>query len=200
MRTDNFDILVYMKFNTTTVLVAIIFAIGGFLAGVGISRMGSSPSTDSVAPKTETPPPSGSVQYPRTTTSVPRTTSQPIYSSTSGSAKFIPADAINYIHLSTPLPNIATIAPIRVTGEARGSWYTNQLFSVILKDYKGNVIASTQAAAVGNWLTEKFIPFETTVTFTTQPSGSRGTLVLGSNAPAGSPTAGMRVEIPVIFK
>lgn len=48
-----------------------------------------------------------------------------------------------------------------IEGEARGSWYSEGQFSVVVKDTSDKEIGSFVAKAQGEWMTEEFVPFKT---------------------------------------
>ena len=197
---------------TQLAIVAVLFAIGGFLVGASTAKAPASSVTGdtSVAPtssanqasstqSSNTVPTTGATQASGGTSVKPSAPyTQPIVAGPQ--AKFTPSTATTLIHIAGPFPNTVVSPPFRVTGEAVGSWYFEATFPIILKDSKGNIIASTHATANGNWMTEKFVPFEANVTFLKQPSGSRGTLVLKKDNPSGLPANDASVEIPVVFK
>ncbi|MES2216283.1 MAG: Gmad2 immunoglobulin-like domain-containing protein [Patescibacteria group bacterium] len=120
---------------------------------------------------------------------------------TSASTQTPSTDTIaNLIHVTMPVKDQVVSAPFRVVGEARGPWFFEASFPVVLTDKDGKIIASTHAQAVGNWMTDKFIPFETTITYTQQISGSRGYLILKKDNPSGLPANDASLTIPVRFK
>lgn len=88
-------------------------------------------------------------------------------------------------------------SPLTITGEARG-WYFEASFPVHLFDGNGNELASAPAQAQGDWMTEDFVPFKVTLTFTT-PSTPTGTLVFEKDNPSGLPQNAANISIPVQF-
>ncbi len=95
-------------------------------------------------------------------------------------------------------------SPLTVTGEARGNWFFEASFPVILTDWDGRIIAQVPAQAQGEWMTEEFVPFSATLTFTTpipgDPAVNRGALILQKDNPSGLPEHDDALEIPVVFK
>lgn len=88
-------------------------------------------------------------------------------------------------------------SPLTVTGEASG-WYFEASFPVRLLDGHGNEIAVAPAQAQSDWMTENYVPFSVTLTFTT-PSTTTGTLVLERDNPSGLPENDESIQIPVQF-
>lgn len=111
------------------------------------------------------------------------------------------------IVIDTPMPGASITSPLRVSGEARGTWYFEATFPVILVDWDGRIIAEGYAEAQPdpatgevNWMTEEFVPFVATITFTKPPYGERGTLILRKDNPSGLPEHDAALEIPIRFE
>lgn len=105
------------------------------------------------------------------------------------------------IHISSPRPNEAIKSPLTITGEARGSWFFEASFPVVLTDWDGLIIAEGIASAKSNWMTSEFVPFEATLTFTVDKEvySNRGALILRKDNPSGLPEHDDALEIPIIF-
>lgn len=95
-------------------------------------------------------------------------------------------------------------SPLTVTGEARGYWFFEASFPVVLVDWDGRIIAEHYATAESEWMTEEFVPFSFTLDFETPPGPggplNRGALILQRDNPSGLPENDAAVEIPVIFE
>lgn len=95
-------------------------------------------------------------------------------------------------------------SPLTVTGEARGFWFFEASFPVVLVDWDGRVIAEHYATAEGEWMTEEFVPFSFTLEFETPPGPggliNRGALILQRDNPSGLPENDAAVEIPILFE
>ena len=89
-------------------------------------------------------------------------------------------------------------SPFTLTGEARGYWFFEASFPVTLEDADGNVLVEHYATALGEWMTEDFVPFSTTLTFST-PSTSTGNLILHRDNPSDLPENDDELVIPVTF-
>lgn len=103
------------------------------------------------------------------------------------------------IRVSTPAAGGTVTSPIRVTGEARGTWYFEGSFPVRLLDAGGRELAVVPARALGEWMTEEFVPFEAVLEFDPPAPGTRGTLVLEKDNPSGLPEHAGEVRLPVMF-
>jgi len=103
------------------------------------------------------------------------------------------------IRVTTPSANAVITSPLSITGEARGMWYFEASFPVELVDAHRNQIAIVPAQAQGEWMTEDFVPFTATLTFTA-PATDMGFLVLKKDNPSGMPEHDAQIEIPVRFR
>ncbi len=89
-------------------------------------------------------------------------------------------------------------SPLLIVGEAR-LWYFEATFPIRLLNEAGREIAVGYASADGDWMTEDWVPFTAELSFSPQPPGSRGMLVLEKDNPSGLPENDDRVEIPIRF-
>src|SRR3989338_1648514 len=88
------------------------------------------------------------------------------------------------IRIDLPAQNALIESPLRVSGEAKGSWYFEGTFPVRLLDANGSVLAAFPVAAKGEWMTPEFVPFEGELKFAT-PKTKTGILVLSKDNPSG---------------
>lgn len=102
------------------------------------------------------------------------------------------------IQVETPQPNAKIQSPLTIKGKARGTWYFEADFPVLLKESDGNILAQTPAAAQGNWMTKDFVPFEATLEFET-PDGEEGYLILQKANPSDNAENDGSYTIPVTF-
>ena len=112
------------------------------------------------------------------------------------------AQKADLIRLASPLPNATVQSPLTITGEARGYWFFEASFPVVLVDWDGRILAQGIATAKDEWMTEEFVPFEATLTFTADPNAysNRGALILQKDNPSGLPQNDDALEIPVVIK
>ena len=112
------------------------------------------------------------------------------------------AQKAGLIRLTAPLPNATVSSPLTITGEARGYWYFEASFPVVLVDWDGRIIAQGIATAKDEWMTEEFVPFEATLTFVVDKNvySNRGALILQKDNPSGLPEYDDALEIPVVIK
>ncbi len=104
------------------------------------------------------------------------------------------------IRLESPEPLAVIASPLVVTGRARGSWYFEASFPVVLVNWDGLIIAEGVATADGEWMTEEFVPFRATLEFVTPDYGERGTIILQKHNASGLPEHDDALEVPVRFE
>ena len=112
------------------------------------------------------------------------------------------AQKADLIVLDSPRPNQTITSPLTVTGKARGYWFFEASFPVVLVDWDGRIIAQGIATAKGDWMTADFVPFEATLTFAVDKNAysNRGALILKKDNPSGLPQNDDALEVPVVIK
>lgn len=104
------------------------------------------------------------------------------------------------IRIESPRPNQIIKSPLKITGEARGYWFFEASFPVVLTDWDGKIIAEYYATAQDEWMTEDFVPFEAILEFEKPAYGDNGFLILRRDNPSGLPENDDALEIPIKFK
>jgi hypothetical protein len=107
------------------------------------------------------------------------------------------------ITIDSPRPQQVIHSPVVIRGTARGPWYFEASFPIVLTDGDGRIIAEGHGQAQGEWMTEAFVPFEAVLTFNVPENaaafGNRGTIILKKDNPSGEPSRDQAVEIPILF-
>ena len=103
------------------------------------------------------------------------------------------------IRVISPAPNEVVGNPIIIKGEARGTWYFEASFPVVLLDENGKEIAVMPLQAEGEWMTKEFVPFSGELAFT-PPETKKGTLVFKKDNPSGLPEHDDEVRVPIVFQ
>lgn len=103
------------------------------------------------------------------------------------------------IKIEKPLPNMDISSPLKVKGEARGQWFFEGDFPVVLEDSNGKTLARGVAKAQGRWMTSEFVPFELTLTYDDVPDDERGYLVFQRSNASGLPEHDRSFRLPVLF-
>jgi len=112
-----------------------------------------------------------------------------------------PADKSDLIQVFYPETGSVVKSPLHVFGKARGTWFFEASFPVILKDMNGNVISTGIAQADGDWMTTDFVDFTADLEFSTATGTavSIGELILKKDNPSGLPANDDSISIPVRF-
>jgi hypothetical protein len=104
-----------------------------------------------------------------------------------------------FIVVASPKPGDLIRSPLKISGQARGTWFFEGDFPLFLKDPKGRIIARGYVTARGQWMTKEFVPFEGTLTFKEPAARGRGTLVFKKDNPTDRPELDDAMELPVRF-
>jgi hypothetical protein len=108
------------------------------------------------------------------------------------------ADPSQLISVTSPLPYSTATNPLIVSGNARGYWFFEASFPIELLDETGNTIARSNATAEGDWMTDEFVPFSSTISWATT-TAREGTLRLHRDNPSGEPSKDASIDIPIVF-
>ncbi|MDF1497917.1 MAG: Gmad2 immunoglobulin-like domain-containing protein [Patescibacteria group bacterium] len=104
------------------------------------------------------------------------------------------------IFLDYPRPNQAIKSPLVIKGQARGFWFFEGDFPVVLTNWDGLIIGDGIAQAQGEWMTEEFVPFVAVIEFEVPEYKNNGTLILQKDNPSDLPENDDALEIPVLFE
>jgi Immunoglobulin-like domain of bacterial spore germination len=114
-------------------------------------------------------------------------------------------DNSDMIVLASPVSDAVVTSPLTITGQARGGWYFEASFPVVLTNWDGLIIAEGPATAQGDWMTSEFVPFTASLTYINPYTAGdpdfmkRGTLILKNDNPSGLSENDRAIEIPVRF-
>lgn len=107
------------------------------------------------------------------------------------------------IFIETPEVGAAIQSPLVVKGWARGVWFFEASFPLVLVNWDGLIIAQGVASAKDEWMTQEYVPFEGTLTFDSPEYigdfSKRGALILQKDNPSGLPEFDDAVEISIQF-
>lgn len=108
------------------------------------------------------------------------------------------------IKIDTPTVGAEITSPIKISGEARGTWYFEASFPIFIVDWDGKIIGQGIATAQSEWMTENFVPFTAEINFkTSEISGNysnRGVIIFKKDNPSGLPEFDDAYEMPILFK
>lgn len=109
-----------------------------------------------------------------------------------------PIDEELMVKVTSPKPNDAITSPVTVEGVARGNWYFEASFPVSILDANGRELSRTAVQAQGEWMTTEFVPFASTINFST-PTTQTGFVVFEKDNPSGLPENAAEYRVPVRF-
>ena len=108
-------------------------------------------------------------------------------------------EKIDIIRINTPRPNQVINSPFVIKGEARGIWFFEGDFPVVLTNVDGIIIAQGFVTAQSEWMTEEFVEFKGTLEFEKPSDSDNGTLILRKDNPSDLPEYDDELEIPILF-
>ena len=103
------------------------------------------------------------------------------------------------VQVDSPVPDSLVTSPLRITGQARGNWFFEASFPVMLVDANDKVLVQGIVESQGDWMTKSFVKFEAKLEFKT-PATAKGFLVLRKDNPSGLPENDASFSVPVRFK
>lgn len=109
------------------------------------------------------------------------------------------------IRVEKPKEGQSISSPLVVEGVARGQWYFEATFPIILVDWDGKIVAESYAEAQSDWMTENFVPYKGVINFESPYKKGdpdfmkRGVIILQKSNPSGLPQNDAATEIPVVF-
>lgn len=110
------------------------------------------------------------------------------------------AQKADLIILENPKIDETIASPLEIKGTARGNWFFEASFPIVLISDSGEVLVESYATADGEWMTEDFVPFTATLNFTLPQGVKTGTLILKKDNPSGLPENDDELIVPVNFK
>lgn len=102
------------------------------------------------------------------------------------------------IQVEVPTQNSKVSSPLEIKGRAKGYWFFEAVASVKLVDEDHNLLGRGSITATKEWMTEDFVPFESSLEFE-EPSTGKGYLILNRANASGKPEHDRALHIPVKF-
>jgi predicted small secreted protein len=90
------------------------------------------------------------------------------------------------LEISSPAIEDTIHSPFTITGRAKGNWFFEASFPVIITDSENNIVGTGVAQAKGDWMTSDFVDFTADVTFS-KPNTQTGFIVFSNDNPSGLP-------------
>lgn len=103
------------------------------------------------------------------------------------------------IVVELPYPGAVTGKEFSVIGKARGTWFFEASFPIEVLDSNSKTLAIAIAQAEGDWMTQDFVPFKTTVKIPESYTGM-ATLVLKKDNPSGLPENDASISFPITIE
>lgn len=107
-------------------------------------------------------------------------------------------EAAGIIIFSPQVDEIIT-SPYKINGLARGSWFFEASFPIVLLNEAGEELGRTTAEAMSDWMTTDFVPFEAEISFDPK-TAEKGIAVFKKDNPSGLPQNDFSINIPVRFR
>jgi hypothetical protein len=104
------------------------------------------------------------------------------------------------IIVTFPQPGSVIGSPLTFMGQARGNWFFEASFPVVLVNWDGLIIAQGIAQAESDWMTEDYVRFSGTLEFTMPDYGDSGALIFQKDNPSGLPQFDNALEMQIFFK
>ncbi len=103
-------------------------------------------------------------------------------------------DLIKVVH---PRPGQKITTPFSISGSVRGNWFFEGNLPIKLVNANGKIVATTNAEALGEWMTNDFVDFVATLKF--KPPYGKGKIIIEKNNPSDLPENLDKLEIPIRF-
>ena len=100
------------------------------------------------------------------------------------------------IKVELPFPGAVTGKTFSVIGQARGPWFFEASFPIVLLDKDQKVIATSIATAEGEWMTTDFVPFRADIKVPESYMGE-STLVLKKDNPSDLRENDAEISFPI---
>lgn len=111
----------------------------------------------------------------------------------------VKSEKLESISVSSPYPDQEISSPISIEGHAKGTWFFEAVSLVKVVDEKGTELGTGNIKAVGNWMTEDFVPFKGQITFN-KSSTTKGFLIFEKSNPSGLKENAEEFKLPINFK
>jgi glucose/arabinose dehydrogenase len=113
-------------------------------------------------------------------------------------SNLVKSDASAFRNMSVK-DNQTVKSPIKISGEAKGTWFFEASFPIEVVNDKWEKIGQGIAQAESDWMTTGFVKFNSTVNF--DPKGAKqGWLVFKKDNPSGLPENDAQFHLPVKFE
>jgi hypothetical protein len=102
--------------------------------------------------------------------------------------------------ITQPLPGSSIVSPVVIEGRARGNWYFEASFPIVVVNADGATIGQGIAQAQSDWMTTEYVPFRAEITFTKPVTKNNGMIILQKDNPSGLPQYDDAFRVPILFQ
>ncbi len=106
--------------------------------------------------------------------------------------------SVDQIVVESPKPGDTFLSGAKVSGKALGPWYFEASAPVKVSDLNGVSLGGGYVTALGEWMTEEFVPFSGTINFN-RGNNTRGYLIFMNDNPSGEESRLKYFVVPVRF-
>jgi hypothetical protein len=113
----------------------------------------------------------------------------------------LPVQKDDLIEVERPLPQATVSSPLLIKGKARGTWYFEGSFPIVVMTKDNVIIGKGVATANGDSMTTEYVSFTASINYTL-PANTKtipGFLILKKDNPSGEPRFDNQLAIPVTF-
>jgi len=103
------------------------------------------------------------------------------------------------IKVSNIQPNEKVANPIKIVGQAKGTWFFEGSFPIKLISETGEELASTTAKAQGDWMTDTMVDFKASLKYS-KTTSTKAILIFEKDNPSGLPQNEAAFALPVDLK
>lgn len=95
--------------------------------------------------------------------------------------------------------NQKIVSPVKISGKARGSWFFEGSFPILILDSKGKVLTTSFGQAQGEWMTNEFVEFVSPEIRFQRGEAVEGFVILQKDNPSGLSQFDDELVVPVRF-
>lgn len=106
------------------------------------------------------------------------------------------------IEVSKPQLAQSVSSPIEISGRARGTWFFEGDFSIVLTDWDGRIIGEAIAQSEDDWMTEDFVNFNANLEYEIDEEiySPKATIIFQKDNPSGLPEHDNALEYPIYLQ
>ena len=111
-----------------------------------------------------------------------------------------PGQYKDLVTLISPTAGEYISSPVVVEGKARGTWFFEASFPIVIVDWDGLIIGQGIAQAQSDWMTTDYVPFRAEITFIKSAVKNNGWIILRKDNPSGLSQNDDAFEVPILFR